>query len=195
MLHLQLYGARGGNGVILVTTKKGRKNQKPQIKYDTYYGMQEPSKYMSLLNAEEYAILMNESRSAAGYAPYSDLLSPEDLGEGTHWQKEIFERAPIMNHAFNFTSGTESSSTAVGGSYFVQDGIIGGEKSQFERYTFRISSTQEGSDRLRMGQNINFTNLSRNALGENNEFATPVVRALNMDPVTPATRPDGTFSY
>ena len=190
-----IYGARGGNGVILVTTKKGRKNQKPQIKYDTYYGMQEPSKYMSLLNAEEYAILMNESRSAAGYAPYSDLLSPEDLGEGTHWQKEIFERAPIMNHAFNFTSGTESSSTAVGGSYFVQDGIIGGEKSQFERYTFRISSTQDGSDRLRMGQNINFTNLSRNALGENNEFATPVVRALNMDPVTPATRPDGTFSY
>ena len=190
-----IYGARGGNGVILVTTKKGKKNQKAQIKYDTYYGMQEPSKYMSLLNAEEYAILMNESRSAAGYAPYSALLSPESLGEGTHWQKEIFERAPIMNHAFNFTTGSESSSTAVGGSYFLQDGIIGGDKSQFERYTFRISSTQDGTDRFRMGQNINFTNLNRNALGENNEFATPVVRALNMDPVTPATRPDGTYAY
>ena len=190
-----IYGARGGNGVILVTTKKGRKNQKPQIKYDTYYGMQEPWKYMSLLNAEEYAILMNESRSAAGYAPYSDLLSPAELGEGTHWQKEIFERAPMMSHTFSFTSGTESSSTAVGGSYFVQDGIIGGEKSQFERYTFRVSSTQDGSDKFRMGQNINFTNLSRNALGENNEFSTPVVRALNMDPVTVATRPDGSFAY
>ena len=190
-----IYGARGGNGVILVTTKKGRKNQKPQIKYDTYYGMQEPWKYMSLLNAEEYAILMNESRSAAGYSPYSDLLSPAELGEGTHWQKEIFERAPMMSHTFSFTSGTESSSTAVGGSYFVQDGIIGGEKSQFERYTFRVSSTQDGSDKFRMGQNINFTNLSRNALGENNEFSTPVVRALNMDPVTVATRPDGSFAY
>ena len=61
-----IYGARGGNGVILVTTKKGSAGAPPQITYETYYGIQEPWKYMALLNAEEYGILMNESRVAAG---------------------------------------------------------------------------------------------------------------------------------
>ena len=190
-----IYGARGGNGVVLITTKSGSANQKPQITYESYYGIQEPWKYMALLNAEEYAILMNESRSAAGLAPLPELSNPSALGEGFDWQDEIFQRAPMMNHSFGFTKGTESSSTAVGGSYFVQDGIIGGEKGRFERYTFRINTRQEGGDRFRMGQNVNFTHLNRSALAENNEFTTPVVRALNMDPITQSVRPDSTFAY
>ncbi|MDA0912968.1 MAG: TonB-dependent receptor [Bacteroidetes bacterium] len=190
-----IYGARGGNGVVLITTKSGSKNQKPQITYESYYGMQEPWKYMALLNAEEYAILMNESRSAAGLAPMEALANPSALGEGFDWQDEIFQRAPMMNHSFSFTKGTESSSTAVGGSYFLQDGIVGGEKGRFERYTFRINTRQEGGDRFRMGQNVNFTYLNRSALAENNEFNSVVGRALNMDPLTQATRLDGSFAY
>ena len=190
-----IYGARGGNGVVLITTKTGSKGQKPQITYESYYGIQEPWKYMALLNAEEYAILMNESRSAAGLAPLEALSNPAALGEGFDWQDEIFQRAPMMNHSFSFTKGTRTSSTAVGGSYFTQDGIIGGEKGRFERYTFRINTRQDGGERFRMGQNVNFTHLNRSALAENNEFATPVGRALNMDPITTAQRPDGSYAY
>ena len=190
-----IYGARGGNGVVLITTKTGNKGQKPQITYESYYGVQEPWKYMALLNAEEYAILMNESRSAAGLAPLEALSNPAALGEGFDWQDEIFQRAPMMNHSFSFTKGTKTSSTAVGGSYFTQDGIIGGEKGRFERYTFRINTRQDGGERFRMGQNVNFTHLNRSALAENNEFATPVGRALNMDPITTAQRPDGSYAY
>lgn len=190
-----IYGARGGNGVVLITTKTGNKGQKPQITYESYYGVQEPWKYMALLNAEEYAILMNESRSAAGLAPLEALSNPTALGEGFDWQDEIFQRAPMMNHSFSFTKGTKTSSTAVGGSYFTQDGIIGGEKGRFERYTFRINTRQDGGERFRMGQNVNFTHLNRSALAENNEFATPVGRALNMDPITTAQRPDGSYAY
>ena len=190
-----IYGARGGNGVVLITTKTGSKGQKPQITYESYYGIQEPWKYMALLNAEEYAILMNESRSAAGLAPLDALSNPSVLGEGFDWQDEIFQRAPMMNHSFSFTKGTKTSSTAVGGSYFTQDGIIGGEKGRFERYTFRINTRQDGGERFRMGQNVNFTHLNRSALAENNEFATPVGRALNMDPITTAQRPDGSYAY
>ena len=190
-----IYGARGGNGVVLITTKSGSKNQKPQITYESYYGIQEPWKYMALLNAEEYAILMNESRSAAGLAPLQALSNPTALGEGFDWQDEIFQRAPMMNHSFSFTKGTESSSTAVGGSYFLQDGIVGGEKGRFERYTFRINTRQEGGEKFRMGQNVNFTHLTRSALAENNEFTSVVGRALNMDPITQATRPDGSYAY
>lgn len=190
-----IYGARGGNGVILVTTKKGAKDQPAQVTYDAYYGMQEPWKKMALLNAEEYAILMNESRASSGLVPLAQLSDPTSLGVGTDWQDALFQRAPIMNHSFNFTKGTASSSTAIGGSHFIQDGIIGGEKGRFERTTFRISSQQEAGDRFRIGQTMNFTFISRNALAENNEFATPVVRALNMDPVTPVSRPDGSYAY
>ena len=118
-----IYGARGGNGVVLITTKAGSKNQKPQITYESYFGVQEPWKYMALLNAEEYAILMNESRSAAGLTPLAALADPSSLGEGFDWQDEVFERATMMNHSFSFTKGTETSSTAIGGSYFTQDGI------------------------------------------------------------------------
>ncbi len=190
-----IYGARGGNGVILVTTKKGSAGAPPQISYETYYGIQEPWKYMALLNAEEYGILMNESRVAAGLAPDPLLANPATLGEGTDWQDEIFQRAPIMNHSFSYTQGSSVGSTAITGSYFTQDGIIGGEKGNFERYTFRVNTTQTGGERFRMGQNVNITHLNRSALAENNEFTTPVVRALNMDPTTPVTRPDGEYAY
>ncbi len=190
-----IYGARGGNGVILVTTKKGTKGQPAQVTYDTYYGFQEPWKKIGLLNAEQYAILMNESRASAGLVPLAQLADPASLGEGTDWQDALFERAPMVNHSFNFTKGTASSSTAIGGSHFVQDGIIGGEKGRFERTTFRVSTQQDAGDRFRLGQTINFTHINRNALAENNEFATPVVRALNMDPVTPVSRPDGSYAY
>jgi len=190
-----IYGARGGNGVVLVTTKKGAQNQKPQITYDAYVGLQEPWKHVALLNAEEYAIIRNESRASAGLVPEPALANPSILGEGTDWQDAIFERAPITSHALNFVKGTATSSTAIGGSYFLQDGIIGGDKGRFERYTFRVNSTYEASDKFRLGQNVNFTHLNRSALAENNEFATPVLRALNFDPVTPVIRPDGSFSY
>ena len=69
-----IYGARGGNGVILVTTKKGTAGAPPTISYETYFGIQEPWKYMALLNAEQYGILMNESRVAAGLSPDPLLL-------------------------------------------------------------------------------------------------------------------------
>ena len=190
-----IYGARGGNGVILITTKSGKKNQKPILSYDSYYGIQEPWKKVALLNAEEYAIIMNESRASAGLSADPRLSNPSILGEGTDWQDAIFERAPITNHSFSFTKGTETTSTAIGASYFLQDGIVGGDKGRFERYTFRVSTVQDAGKRLKLGQNINFTHLDRNALAENNEFGTPVFRALNMDPITPVTRPDGEYAY
>ncbi len=190
-----IYGARGSNGVVLITTKKGSRNSKASLTYDSYVGTQEPWKFMSLLNAEEYAVLMNESRAAAGLPALSGLRDPASLGEGTDWQKELFQRAPMTNHSVLYTNGTATSSTAMGVSHFGQDGIIGGEKGRYERTTFRVNSEQQAGDRFRVGQNVNFTHIERNALAENNEFVTPVVRALNIDPVTPVTRNDGTFAY
>ena len=190
-----IYGARGANGVVLITTKKGSRNSKATLTYDSYVGMQEPWKYMALLNAEQYGVLMNESRAAAGLSALPGLTDPASLGEGTDWQDAMFERAPMANHSVLYTNGTETSSIAMGASHFSQDGIIGGDKGRFERTTFRVNSEQQAGDRFRVGQNVTFTHIKRNALAENNEFSTPVLRALNIDPVTPVTRNDGTYAY
>ncbi len=190
-----IYGARGANGVVLITTKKGSRGSKATLTYDSYVGMQEPWKFMALLNAAEYATLMNESRAAAGLAALPGLTDPASLGQGTNWQEAMFQRAPMSNHSVLYTKGTETSSMSMGASHFSQDGIIGGEKGRFERTTFRVNSEQQAGDRIKVGQNVTFTNINRSALAVNNEFATPVVRALNMDPVTPVTRPDGQYAY
>ena len=107
----------------------------------------------------------------------------------------MFQSAPMANHSVLYTNGTETSSIAMGASHFSQDGIIGGEKGRFERTTFRVNSEQQAGDRFKVGQNVTFTNIKRNALAENNEFATPVLRALNIDPVTPVRMADETFAY
>ena len=98
-----IYGARGANGVVLITTKKGSRGSKATLTYDSYVGMQEPWKYMALLNAEEYATLMNESRAAAGLSALPGLSDPASLGEGTNWQDAMFQSAPMANHSVLYT--------------------------------------------------------------------------------------------
>ncbi len=190
-----IYGARGANGVVLITTKGGKINQAGKVNYDAYYGVQSPWKQMNLLNAREYAILSNEANINSGNIPLQEFANPDQLGEGTDWQSAIFQDAPIYSHQLSFSGGSDRSSYTASGNYFVQDGIIGGRKAGFERYTVRLNSRNKLKDWLTIGNTLGFTYLTRNAVPENNEFATPLVRALNMDPVTPVRKPDGTFAY
>ena len=190
-----IYGARGANGVVLITTKGGKINQEGKISYDAYYGIQSPWKQMNLLNAREYAILSNEARINSGIVPLPEFANPELIGEGTDWQDAIFQDAPTYSHQLSFSGGSDRSSYTASGNYFVQDGIIGGSKSGFERYTVRLNTRNHIKDWLTVGNTLGFTFLTRNLIPENNEFITPLVRALNMDPVTPVRKPDGTFAY
>lgn len=190
-----IYGSRGANGVVLITTKGGKRNTEGKISYDAYYGMQSPWKQINLLSAREYAILSNEAHIAAGKTPLQEFANPDLLGEGTNWQDAIFDDAPMMSHQLTFSGGGESSAYTVSGNYFTQDGIVGGEKSGFERYTVRLNSTHDLKKWLTVGNTLGFTNLQRNFLPENNEFTTPLVRALNMDPVTRIRKSDGTYAY
>jgi TonB-dependent starch-binding outer membrane protein SusC len=190
-----IYGARGANGVVLITTKGGRRNQDGIISYDAYYGVQQPWKMMNLLDARQYAILQNEANIAAGRTPVPELANPDLLGRGTDWQSAVFEQAPIMSHQLSFSGGSERSAFAVSGGYFAQDGIVGGPKAGFERYTARLNASHQLKNWLNVGSNLAFTALTRNALPENNEFTTPLVRALNIDPITPVRKFDGTYAY
>ena len=190
-----IYGSRGANGVVLITTKGGKKNQEGKISYESYYGIQNPWKKLNLLNAREYAIIQNEASIAAGRIPRPEFSNPDILGEGTDWQDAIFESAPITNHQIGMTGGGEKSTYAVTGNYFNQDGIVGGGKSSFERYTVRLNTTHDLKKWLSVGNTLGFTKLRRDALSENNEFTSPLIRAINMDPITPVRKGDGTYAY
>ena len=190
-----IYGARGANGVVLITTKGGKINQAGKVSYDAYYGIQSPWKQMNLLNAREYAILSNEAHINSGRTPLAEFANPDALGEGTDWQSALFQDAPIYSHQLSFTGGSERSTYTASGNYFLQDGIVGGRKAGFERYTVRLNSRNKIKDWLTVGNTMGFTFLNRNFVPENNEFITPLVRALNIDPVTPVRKPDGTYAY
>ena len=190
-----IYGARGANGVVLITTKGGKKNQAGIISYEGYYGTQRASRLIDLLNATEYATLQNEAYLAAGKIPLPEFSNPQALGEGTDWQEAIFESAPIMSQQLRITGGGEKSAYTISGNYFTQDGIVGGPKSNFKRTTLRINGVNEIKPYLNIGTNLGFTWLERKSLSENNEYNSPIIRALNIDPTTPVYKADGTYAY
>ena len=190
-----IYGASGANGVVLITTKTGKQNQAGEISYDTYVGQQSAASKINLLNAREYAIIQNEAYIASGRVPLPEFANPDALGEGTDWQDELFGVAPQQSHQLTIRGGGAKSAYSLSGNLFEQQGIIGGEKAQFDRVTVRFNSQNQVNDWLSVGNNFTYINLSRDAIAENNQYNTPLVRALNIDPVTPVRKADGTYAY
>ncbi|MBL7828284.1 MAG: SusC/RagA family TonB-linked outer membrane protein, partial [Saprospiraceae bacterium] len=132
---------------------------------------------------------------AAGQTPLPEFANPEYLGEGTDWQEAIFQKAPIASHQLTFTGGSDKSSYSISGNYFSQDGIVGGDKANFERTTVRFNGTHELKKWITIGNNLGFTRFERQGLIENSQYNSPLIRALNMDPITPIRKADGTYAY
>lgn len=164
-----IYGSRAANGVVLVTTHKGRQGSKAQIQYDSYYGIQKIYKNLSPLNAQEYMYIMDEGRVNDGLEPndWEAILQnnnwlnnnyPNNLGtelgseiwgmlqngwEGTNWIDEMSTKsAPVTSHSVNITGGGEDSTYAFGVSYLDQTGIIGGNiiDAGYKRLTARMNT-------------------------------------------------------
>jgi TonB-linked SusC/RagA family outer membrane protein len=148
-----IYGARASNGVVMVTTKRGKANR-IEVTYDGYAGVQNVYKMLPLLDGQEYLMIMNEARINSNLAPYSpaqfgNLLDPvyyDKLlsGEwsGTNWLKEMQNKnAPIQSHAINITGGNQTSVFSLGASYTSQEGIFGYPvQSKYKRFTVRLNS-------------------------------------------------------
>ena len=174
-----IYGVAGANGVVLVTTKTGKKNTAPKVTYQTYYGIQEASREIPLLNATEYALLLNESYANGGQElPYSNV---NGLGEGTDFQSAVFKQAPISNHNLSVTGGGERVTYSIGGSNLDQEGIVGGEKSGFKRNTARVSLGVDINDYFDVQVNATYTNIARRSINENG-LGSVLFNALNFAP-------------
>jgi len=179
-----IYGARAANGVVLITTKSGKAG-KSNVSYDGYMGWQNTANRLNMLTADEYKLIMNEGARNAG------LSEPFDLNEistyDTDWQAALFvKNAPLQNHQITIKGGNEKSTFASSLSYFSQQGVIGGTKSQFERYTARINSTHQINNWLNFGNNFAYTHLIKRGIDANSSFNGAFSSALNMDPLTPA---------
>ena len=174
-----IYGIAGANGVVLVTTKTGKKNTAPTVRYDTYAGFQETSRKLPVLNATEYALIVNESYANNGEEiPYPNLAG---LGTGTNFQDEVFDTAPIYSHFLSVSGGTENVTYSAGGSHLSQEGIVGSDKSDFSRSTGRISLGIDVTDEITFNLKSVYTNINRRSINENG-LGSVLFNALNIAP-------------
>lgn len=187
-----VYGARAANGVILVTTKTG-KIGKTKVTYDFSYGWQSAWKKRDVLNASEYALMINEGAINAGIAPkFSD---PYSYGQGTNWQDEVFNNnAPMMNHQVSVSGASEKVNYLFSLGFYTQDGIVGGnfDRSNYERLTLR-SNTQytlfdESKERnwlnsLKVTSNLSYARIKSTNFDDNSTWGTPLGSVLALSPI------------
>lgn len=171
-----IYGARGANGVILITTKRGTGAGPARISFSSYYGTQEIINTIPLTNAREYAILANEAARNDNNNPNAPVPfpDPESLGEGTDWQKEVYQTAPMQNYNLAFSGSTDKVGYTVSADYFDQDGIIPG--SNYERLTVRANTDYTIRDFIKIGHNLAFIN------SKNDNAPNVVGNAYRADP-------------
>ena len=175
-----IYGVKGGNGVIVVTTKSGRKNQKTEIAVNSNYGIQEVMNTIGVLNASEYGAIINEGSTVAG----GNIIFPDlkVLGVGTDWQKEVFKTAAMQSHNITARGGSDKMSYFLSGGYLNQGGIVGGnDKSVFSRGNFTANLNFDITSKLKFILNTTGVILDSKGLQENS-FNSVIGSALNFDP-------------
>jgi len=144
-----IYGARGANGVVLITTKQGKQGQAGRIEINTSYGMQKEIDRYTMLNPKQYAIVANEWLKNEGRPPFFNI---DDMPEeGTDWQDVIFRRAPIQNHTLTFSGASEKSRYSLSGNYYDQEGIV--KSSSAKRGNLRFNLFHELNSRISLSFN------------------------------------------
>ncbi|MBN2485387.1 MAG: TonB-dependent receptor [Bacteroidales bacterium] len=205
-----IYGSEAANGVVLVTTKKGDKGKKGTASYNGYYGVNSPTQMPDVLTAEDYVKYFKEAHlHEAAYARWKrgivrsydepalieavNTLMPYDenvVGKGTNWLDEILEPASVQSHNLQFYGGTESSSYFLSAGYYDENGIIGGPKSKFKRYTFDVSGEHSVNEWLEVSAKLNYVYRNTKNIGMNDEFGGVISMAANLDPLTPVFEAD-----
>jgi len=190
-----IYGSRGANGVIIITTKRGV-NGKAQITYDTYLGVSEIMKELDLLNASQFAFYVNESRYNGSGQPrfYKD---PESFGVGTDWQDEIFRTAVVQNHDLSIKGGNDNIRYSVSASYLNQEGVI--IESDFKRYNFRVNLDFKVNEKLAIENSLslnrtNFNTVRTETPGGLETASSSVTGAYQFNPMLPVYDQEGNYT-
>lgn len=186
-----IYGSRGANGVVLITTKRGKTGE-AKFTYDFYYGSQEQVKRIDVMNLREYAEYnVDYASETAGRTASTELLDPSFLGEGTNWQDAVFRKAAMQSHQISAAGGTEKVKYFISGSYFDQEGTMVG--SDFERFSGRVNLDADLKDWFKLGTNISLSRSSEH-IGLTNSIDGIISVALLSSPDIPIYNTDGTWS-
>lgn len=179
-----IYGAEGGNGVILITTKKGKAGE-AVITYNFQSGIQSVGDLPELLGHEDYLTHLQEIGAVMEGGFRAD----------TDWLDEIFETASMQKHNFSISGGNDKMTFFASTSYLNQDGILGGSKANYERITGRVNADYQAKKWLKVGVNMNYTYSDRKNIGEDDVLDGVISRALLIDPLTPVYHEDNDIDH
>ena len=179
-----IYGAQAANGVVLITTKSGKSamgraggDGYGKIEYSFQGGIQSVGNYTKPMDAESYVNWINEANVG--------VTIPSDSPYNTDWMDATIQTAPLQRHYLSFSNATDKGDYFISGGYTKQNGVIGGDKSDYERFSMRANINQQVKPWIKVGGNIAYSHFQRQAITEDDEFGSIVVKALAMDPTTP----------
>ncbi len=193
-----IYGVRAANGVIIVETKSGRINQKPQFEYDGYTGVQRAQDVVKMANAEQFTTMVYESGSQADIQFVLNAMqrfgrsrvNPNVPDVNTDWYDEILREGLIQSHSIGVSGGGDNVTYSVGANYFAQEGILD-MKNEYERFNIRSKMDVDITDRFKTSVNMVFSNATQfqpdNAAWFNAYFAVPILPVI--DPLNTAASP------
>jgi TonB-linked SusC/RagA family outer membrane protein len=199
-----IYGSRGANGVVIITTKRGKPG-KNSVQFESYYGEQKVRKKLDMLDATQLATLINEgieninvdNAGKPGF-PKPAAFTDEQiaaLGKGTNWQDEIFRSAPQQNYQLTISGGDDKNQYSISGNYFDQKGIV--INTGYGRGSLRLNLDRKISQKIKISNSLNFIRTSTNSVntdGDGGSGAGVVYSALNFSPTVPVFAEDGTYT-
>lgn len=196
-----IYGANGSNGVVLITTKKGKVG-KSKIEFGYFTGNQKPTGKRDFMNAQEYVDYFRMAAANAfrldpsfNYVTFTEARLKRYSGGNddyktakvnTDWQEEAFQKAPISQYDLNFSGGNEKTTFYMGGQYIDQKGII--VRNSLKRYSGRLNLEHKVRDWLSFGMNMSFVRSNNNRISNDNAFSTPL-QIVALSPITPLIDP------
>lgn len=180
-----IYGSRGANGVVIVTTKRGTSGQS-QLNFNYSYGVQQETNMVEMLNASQFASLHNDILGNAGMIKNPAFANPESLGKGTNWIGSLIKSAPMQNYSMSYSNSGEKTNYYISGNYFDEQGIV--SSTGFKRYTFQLNTDTKVNSKLRLGNSLTLNNDIKTS-GDYN-----IRNAMLALPTQPVFRENGSYS-
>jgi TonB-linked SusC/RagA family outer membrane protein len=187
-----IYGSRGTNGVILITTKHGRAGD-VKINYSYQYALQTPPKHLPVMDLPQYAQMVKEYHAIAGGTTPGEFLDPSLLGPGTDWQKVLFNNAALNKHQLNLSGGSNNTTYYLSSEYLDQQGVAAG--SGFKRYGFRLNLDNKPREWATIGVNLSFNQTNETLTTTNyGDAQSPLIAsALQLTPQIPVKNLNGSW--
>ncbi|MFN4085457.1 MAG: SusC/RagA family TonB-linked outer membrane protein [Spirosomataceae bacterium] len=187
-----IYGSRGSNGVVLITTKRGKAGQ-TRVNYESSHSVQTIARRIDMMNASEYAQFQNQRAISRGQSiPFPN---PASLGEGVNWLDETSRNGSIINHNLTFSGGNDKSQFLVAGGYFKNNGII--KNTDFERFSLRTNiDSRFFNDKVRLGVSTTLNRTSSNAIPtDRGGPGGAIITILGQSPIGPVFEQDGSYRF